>query len=149
MLFLLCHIVYPCQCIPIISTVHSNTSFKMTTYTLSSSARVYIAVCETKEKEQVMIIIIKQPNQNTFCEHSHQRLINPIDPIVPWITQKIQTILVFPIMIYKCEFYSRNPQLHLYVLISLLNVIPSSPHCLPSSIAFQPTQLYTLIHHSK
>ena len=46
--------------IPIISSVHSNTSFKMTTYLLSMSARVYIAVCERKEKEQVMIIIIKQ-----------------------------------------------------------------------------------------
>jgi len=43
----------------------------MTTYRLSRSARVYIAVCEGKEKEQVMIII-KQPNQNIFCEHQHQ-----------------------------------------------------------------------------
>ena len=115
--------------IPIISTVHSNTSFKMTTYILRRSARVYIAVCKGKEKEQ--------------------RVINPHDPIVAWITQKIQTILVFLIMIYKCEFYLRNSQLHLYALISLLHVIPSPPHCLPLSMAFQPSQLYTLIHHSK
>ena len=59
--------------IPIISTVHSN---KMTTYILSRSSRVYIAVCEGKEKEQVMIIIIKQPNQNIFCEHQHQTKTN-------------------------------------------------------------------------
>ena len=81
--------------------------------------------------------------------NTRQRLINPLDPIVPWITHKIQTILVFLIMIYKCEFYLRNSQLHLYVLISLLHVIHSVPHCLPSSMAFQSPQQYTLIHHSK
>ena len=137
--------------IPIISSVHSNTSFKMTTYTLSRSARVYIAVCEGKEKEQVMIIIIKPPTQSEHFVNTNtrQRLINPLDPIVPWITHKIQTILVFFIMIYECKFYLRNPQLHLSALISLLHVIHSAPHCLPLSMAFQSSQLYTLIHHSK
>ena len=104
------------QGIPIISTVHSNTSFKMTTYRLSRSARVYIAVCEGKEKEQVMIFIIKKNNliRTHFVNtNTRQRLNNPLDPIVPWITHKIQTILVFLIMIYECEFYFRNPQLHL------------------------------------
>ena len=47
--------------IPINSSVHPNTSFKMTTYRLSRNATVDSAVCEGKEKEQVMIIIIKQP----------------------------------------------------------------------------------------
>ena len=58
--------------------------------------------------------------------NTRQRLINPLDSIVPLITQKIQTILVFLIMIYECDFYLRNPQLHLCALISLLHVIPSA-----------------------
>ena len=81
--------------------------------------------------------------------NTRKRVINPRDPIVPWITQKIQTILVFLIMIYECEFSLKNPQIHLYVLISLLLVIPSKPQCLHLSTAFQSSQLYTLIHHSK
>ena len=40
---------------------------------------------------------------------------------------QIQTILVFLIMIYECEFCLRNLQLHLCTLISLLHVIPSVP----------------------
>ena len=63
--------------------------------------------------------------------NARQRLTNPLDPIVPWITHKLQTILVFLIMIYECEFYLRNPQLHLSALISLLHVIHSVPHSLP------------------
>ena len=92
-------------------------------------------------KDQIRTFVV---NTNTT-----QRLINPLDPIVPWITQKIQTILVFLIMTNECKFYFRNAQLPLYALISLLHVIPSAPHCLPSSMAFQSSQLYTLIHHSK
>ena len=63
--------------IPFISTVHSNTSFKMTTYTLSRSARVYIAVCKGKRKNKWWLSLSnKQPNQNIFCEHQHKTKTN-------------------------------------------------------------------------
>ena len=100
--------------IPIISTVHSNTSFKMTTYVLCKS--LHCSMWGERERtsddyhyQTTNLIRTYFVNTNT-----RKRVINPLDPIVSWITHKIQTILVFLIMIYECEFYFWNLKLHLY-----------------------------------
>ena len=143
------------HCLPLSMAFQSSQLYTLihhSKWQLTSCARVYIAVC-AGERERTSDDYHYQTTNliRTFFVNTNtrQRLINPLDSIVPWITHKIQTILVFLIMIYECEFYLRNPQLHLYALISLLHVIPSAPHCLPLSMAFQSSQLYTLIHHSK
>ena len=139
--------------IPIISSIHSkihHSKWQLICWVGVQELIIQYVRVIRKNKWRLSVSN-KQPNHNIFCENTNTRqiLINLLDHIVPWITHKIQTILQFLIMIYKCEFYLRNPQIHLYALISLLHVIPSAQHCLPSWMAFQSSQLYTLIHHSK